>query len=179
MTTVKNESNVRFEFAEGFTVIQYDTTTWYRKHFNKCAQSAAVDFLVVDSGNTVGWLIEVKDFTTKPPEPHKDLLDTVTRKVRDTLAGVLAGAVGANVDEEVAFFKRILRARKLRVVFHCERPTHPSRLHARSPDPADLTQKLRQSLNAVDGRVVVTDCASSHRDFPWSTTWSPGPGGQP
>jgi hypothetical protein len=69
-----------------------------RKHFQGCADSKAVDFIAVRG--TEAWLVEVKDVTQTPPGPHRaQPWEAVTRKVRDSLAGALAGAWRADPDE--------------------------------------------------------------------------------
>jgi hypothetical protein len=172
MPTSFQESNVAWVFQDDCNVVQYDESSWYRRHFNGCADSAAVDFVAVH-GETV-WLIEIKDFTTSPPDRQKGpLWQIVTAKVRDTLAGVVAGAANAgNADEQVLFREATART-QLRVVFHCERPTNPRQLFSGMPDAADLQDKLRQALRAVDAHVRVVDCGRPLLGAPWTTTWAP------
>lgn len=181
MPTRFHESNIDWSFADGWTVIKYDESTWYRKHFNSCADSAAVDFVAVGASgcDVICWLIEVKDFTTEPPLPSKDLIAIITKKVRDSVAGVLGGAVNANTPSEKDFFGMVVGATRLRVAFHCERPVHASRLFRSLPDAADLRQKLRVSLRAIDSKVLVLDSSSELTHLPWAATWQPGTGGTP
>lgn len=172
MPTTFHESNVELTFEDGCRVVQYDASSWYRKHFNACADSAAVDFVVVRDG--VSWLIEIKDFTATAPHREKGpLWLIVTVKVRDTLAGLVAGGFKAGNADERRLFEAAVRAASLRVVFHCERPTHVRRLFASLPDAADLQDKLRQTLRAVDAHVRVIDCAHPLQGAPWTTTWAP------
>jgi hypothetical protein len=174
MPTVMHESDIDWRFEAGWMVIKYDDSAWYHNHFQRCAESAAVDFIVVhDSGREV-WLLEAKDYTTDPPNPNKTpLWLVVTHKVRDTLAGILAGAVRASVDAERELFRRAAKAESVRVVFHCERPKHKSKLFHTLPDAADLRDKLRRSLGLVDKKLLVVDCASQTERLPWTPTWNP------
>lgn len=181
MPTEFHESNIKWVFQDAWTVIQYDDSTWYRKHFNACADSAAVDFVLVEAAGAAGvcWLVEVKDFTTEPPLASKELMAIITQKVRDTIAGILGGAVNANTSSEKDFFRRVVGATRLRVAFHCERPKHASKLFKNLPDAADLQQKLRKSLRAIDTKVVVLDCSSDTSSLPWTATWYPAAGATP
>ncbi len=169
-----HESNVDFTVAAGWLAQRYDATTWYRKHFNACEDSAAMDFLVIDEQGTVLWMVEVKDFTQIAPDQQRpSLAKVVAKKARDTLAGILAGATRAGVDEERAFFARAARVPLIRVHFHCERPTHGSRLYRSLPDLADLKQTLRRLVRPIDPRVEVADVAHPALSAPWTTAWKP------
>lgn len=179
MATKFHESNIDWVFEDGWTVFKYDETTWYRKCFQACAGSSGVDFVAFQDHGTIGWLIEVKDFTKEPPVRSKDLVDIMTKKARDTLSGLVAGSINANTQEEKDVFARVFTTRQLRVAFHCERPTRKSKLFKRLPEPADLKQKLRKSLRAIDKRVVVLDCTSDFSAVPWTATWSPNTGATP
>lgn len=172
MTTTFHESNIDFEFDSGCDAIQYDDTAWYRKHFQGLEDSAAVDFVVVCGDTT--WLLEVKDFTQNNPDRAKgQLWDIVARKVRDTLAGILAGAVRANVALEQSTLDRARKQPKLRVVFHYETPKHPGRLFRNIELRANPQQKLQRVLRSVDGKALVLDTSSTPDSVPWSATWNP------
>jgi len=180
MPTSFTESNVHFEFADGYRVTKYDGWTYYRKHFQGCADSAAVDFLVLAEDGSDCWLLEVKDFTFEAPKPEKGpLADIVTRKVRDTLAGLLAAVTNANVAEERDFAAQVSRTNRLRVCFHVERPTTGPRALRTLPDRADLVQKLRTTLRPVDTKVEVTDTSLPSPKVPWRATWQPTPARNP
>lgn len=165
-----HESNIDWEFDGEYLV--YDQWTWYRKHFNGCAESAAIDFVILEED--VAWLLEVKDFTTTPPDPQKGpLYEIVARKVRDTLAGLLAGSVNAS-DAKQVFAQNVLRADKLRVVFHCELPANRKRLFPPQLTLSDLKQKLRKAVRAIDPHALVVDCnTTSSVQVPWTATWKP------
>ena len=117
MPTRIKESNIDWEFHDGWTASKYDGWTWYRKHFNACAESAAVDFVVVAVDDRTAWLVEVKDFTTQEPDKAKGPLhEVITRKVRDTLAGLTSAAVnGDGAEAELA--RRFRRVESIRVAF--------------------------------------------------------------
>jgi len=169
------ESNVRFDFPEGWAVIKFDDSAFYRKHLQQCAESAAVDFIAVSPDGRLCWFIEVKDFTSHAPDREKaPLWSIVAHKVRDTLAGMLAASWNAS-DEEREFAQGVVSSERLRVCFHCERPTHASRLMRSLPDEADLRQKLRAALRAVDSRIIVMGSTSTQPPVPWTTTWEPEP----
>lgn len=171
MASTFYESNLRWTFPDGWKVIKYDDSTWYRKHFQACADSKAVDFIVV--GSAEAWLVEVKDFTRTPPTPHKaQLWEAVTQKVRDSLAGALAGAWRAEPHEREVF-RALMAATTIRVVLHLERPKHVSGPFSKLPDAADLRDKLRKTLRAVDTKVLVRDSSTTHPSVPWTVEWKP------
>lgn len=168
---MEHESNIDWEFEGEYLV--YDRWTWYRNHFQACADSAAVDFVVL--ANDVAWLLEAKDFTTTPPDRQKEPLhEIVARKARDTLAGLFAGAISAG-DARQPFAQEVLGARKLRVVFHCELPTNKHPLFPPKLTLSDLKQKLRNAVKAVDPHALVVDCRTPAADAPWTATWNPHP----
>lgn len=173
MAKIYRESNLEFEFDKHWDVIQFDSSVWYRNHFQSCAESAAVDFIAVNSQESTAWLLEVKDFTSNDPLRSKDLIEIITKKVRDTLAGIVAGAKNANERAEQSIFSQLLEVGSLRVAFHCERPKHKSRLFKNLPDLPDLRTKLRQTLRAIDKRTHVVDSLTPNDEAPWTARWKP------
>lgn len=168
-----HESNLEFEFAKSWDVIQFDSSIWYRNHFQSCADSAAVDFIALNIQESIAWFLEVKDFTRDDPSRSKDLIELITKKVRDTLSGVFAGAINASNEAEKIFFSRFRLVKSLRIAFHCERPKHKSRLFKNLPDLPDLRAKLRQTLRAIDRRTHVVDTLSPNDEVPWTARWKP------
>lgn len=66
MPTQLHESNIDFEFPEGWTVSRYDQWAFYRNHFQNPGDRKAVDLLVIEDDDGVCWLVEVKDSTPAP-----------------------------------------------------------------------------------------------------------------
>ena len=47
---IKEESRLKFRFAENDTVIKFDDTKFYRDYFNKLPEAKGVDFISVAKG---------------------------------------------------------------------------------------------------------------------------------
>lgn len=149
------EDAMTFVFPDGWSVSKYDEWTFYRNHFQKVANSKAIDFLAIEPG-TCCWFIEVKDYRQHPRTKVSELADEIAVKVRDSLAGLVAAQLNATVEIEKAAAKLALRSPRLKVVLHLEQPMHPSRFH-RAIDPADIQQKLRQIIKGIDAHPVVVE----------------------
>lgn len=165
MPTV-TEGELTFTFPDGWHVTQYDARAFTKRFANVCGGSKAVDFLAYDPQQML-WLIEVKDFRTQQRTKEKDLTlwEEVAHKVRDTLAGLFAAKVDKSHDEH-ADAVRTLRAKHLRVIFHLEQPRTHSKLFPRAFEPADVQQKLKQILKAIDPHPNVVALADM-RAVPW------------
>lgn len=170
MTTLR-EGRVSWMFGDGWTATKYDDWSFYRNQVTGLAGgSKAVDVLALDPDIEVLWMVEAKDFTTEPRDRSKpELWLEVAQKVRDTLAGIVAAAC-VTCDEQ-ALARSLLGAKKLRVVLHIEQPSKPSKLFPQSYDPADLLDKLRGAVRAVDPHPRVVDTKSKR--LPWTSEWTP------
>jgi hypothetical protein len=122
--SVITEGRVTWTFPAGWTASKYDEWSHYRRQFQKCAGAKAVDVLAQQpDGELTLWLIEAKDFTTEERDREKeDLWLEVAKKMRDTLAGLVATAAYAD-DPERSMAAAFLRAKKFRAVLHLEQPT--------------------------------------------------------
>ena len=58
---IKEESRLKFRFAENDTVIKFDDTKFYRDYFNKLPEAKGVDFISVAKDKIA--FIEVKNCT--------------------------------------------------------------------------------------------------------------------
>ena len=58
---IKEESRLKFQFAENDIVIKFDDTKFYRDYFNKLPEAKGVDFISVDKDKIA--FIEVKNCT--------------------------------------------------------------------------------------------------------------------
>ncbi|MFC4159826.1 hypothetical protein [Chitinimonas lacunae] len=162
------------EIEEGLLVFRFDTAlagkyddwSFYRNQFNSAfGGTKAVDMICLDS--TAVWLIEVKDYRGHTRTKPTDLGDEVAAKVRDTLAGLLAARFNANDSEEKKLAKAVAQRKELRVVLHLEQPAKHSKLRRRAIEPADVQQKLRQLLKAVDPHPRVVERATTRAEMPW------------
>lgn len=154
MTTLI-EGDLAFVFPDGCLASQYDTWAFYRNHFQRVADSKAVDLVCVEAQWT--WLIEVKDYRRHPRKKSQELQDEVTAKVRDTLAGLAAAAANAGGAVEKRVAQRALAKRRWRVVLHLRQGRGATRLKPKVFDPATLRDKLRRVLKAVDPHALVVE----------------------
>ncbi len=170
MTTAIAEGALTFTFAPGAEASKYDDWSFYRNQFQKgCFKdNKAVDLLC--ELNRSAWLIEVKDYRVHPRTKAVDLADEVAIKVRDTLAGLVAASVGANDPVERAFARRMVKAQRMRVVFHIEQPATASRLRPQVIEPDKLKLKLRTLLKAVDAHPIVMNRNANDPALPWVAT---------
>ena len=68
------EGKLTIEFPTNWQVMKYDETTFYQKHFQKLAESKAVDFVAFEDGSDDQlWLIELKDYRIHPRTKAGDL----------------------------------------------------------------------------------------------------------
>ncbi len=148
---------------------RYDSWSFYRNQWGRARPGLkAIDLLVVTPAKVV-WFVEVKDYRQHPRTKVIDLADEVAAKVCDTLAAMLPARIHANDEPEQRLAQATLRGTRLRVVLHLEQPTKHSKLFPRAIDPADVLQKLRQRVRAIDPHPVVCERATVARHgAPWS-----------
>ena len=160
---------LRFTFPDGWTVSQYDDWAFYRRQFQSvCGGTKAIDILAVEN-TTCCWVLEVKDYRENPRTKAIDIADEVAEKVRDTLAGLFAAQLNANDDNEKNLARSAIRAKRLRVVFHLEQPYQHSKLFPRVIRLADVMQKLKRLIKAIDPHPQLVQIDSS-KHLPWFVT---------
>jgi hypothetical protein len=151
-----SEGRLTFIFDAGCGASAYDKRSFFRNQYQSvCGSSKGVDFLCIDNG--VLWLIEIKDYRRRNTPKPSNLAPDVARKMRDTLAGLMAAQCHANDAAERDFARRAARAGRLRVVIHVEQPEKISRLFPRAVDPADLKIQLEKLLKAIDPHPAIVD----------------------
>lgn len=152
-----------FTFPEGWTASKYDEWSFYRGDMNRiCNGLKAVD-LVALSPEKHAYFVEVKDYRHPDTEKPSMLADAVAAKVLHTLAAMLPARLNAQDTDEKTLSHQLLKCLSLKIVLHVEQ----SEKHSRMVDPADLRQKLKQRLRAVDAHPKV--CSVSHMaGLPWT-----------
>ncbi len=152
------EGNLIFEFPNDWYISKYDDWPYYRNQFQQCCGSnKAVDFLAienVDSHPTTLWLIEVKDYRLVDRTKAITLWDEIAIKVRDTLAGLVEAKM-YDAHAEHNFARNALRSESLRVVLHLEQAKTNLRGRKAVFNPADVQQKLKQSVKTIDAHPLV------------------------
>ena len=156
---------MEFTFPDNWEVEKYDDWVFYKKRFQSIGVGQkAVDIVAKDPRNTLWW-IEVKDYRIYKRTKVIDLADEVAIKVRDTMAGLLATSVNAETTER-AKAKKFIRIKKIRIVLQLEQPRVNSKLFPRAINLADVQQKLRKSIKAIDPHPRVTEGRNQHVSIP-------------
>jgi len=165
--TVITEGSLTFTFNVGCIASKYDDWSFYRNQFQQvCGREKAVDIICVENNNI--WLIEVKDYRRPNTKKVVNLHKALAQKVRDTLAGLVAAQCNANDHAEKQFAQDSLRTSRIHLVFHIEQPAKVSRLFPRAVDPADLKQKLKGQLKAIDAHPKIVNQHSPMAHMPWT-----------
>lgn len=151
-----NVDGLMFSFPQGWKTSKYDEWSFYRNQFSKQQNNIkAVDVLALAPSQTA-FLIEVKDYRHPNTEKPSELAQAIANKVLHTLAALLPAKLHANEFNEQQLAAAILTCTFLRVVAHIEQPAR----HQPVIDPADLKQKLRSLLKAIDAHPKVVSMNS-------------------
>ena len=154
------EGNLTFEFSAGWEVSKLDEWSFYENQFRRvCNGTKAVDILAVEPDLSSAWYIEVKDYRRHRRTKTIGVAEEIACKVRDSLGLVAAAQVRANDASEKGMAGFALRARQINVVLHLEQPVKPSRLFPREIDLANVQQRLRQLVRAIDPHARVCERA--------------------
>ena len=165
--TELREGDFTFSFPDGLPAMQYDRWAFYRNQFQSVAGgSRAVDIICL--AGQAAWLVEVKDYRCHRRTKAEDIVDEVSAKVRDTLAGLAAAAKNANTTEERRFAVEALGKRRWRVALHLEQPATRSRLRAKPFNPADVRMALGRKVKAIDAHPVVCSASSAPAGISWT-----------
>jgi hypothetical protein len=161
------EGNLIFDFiGNADDVTQYDQWIFYREHFSKLADGIkAVDFIFLEQDTC--WLIEVKDYRIHPRTKLIDLAGETSIKVKDTIAGLFAAKINANVQSERQFAQSANRKSRIRVVLHLEQPKIPSKLFPKIVDEANIKSKLKGKMRSIDPHPIVMDMNSKLDSVSW------------
>ena len=163
------EGDLIFTFANGWSAEKYDGWSHYRNQFmSTCGGTKAMDVLAMEPQGCC-WLVEVKDYRRHRRTKTIHLAEEVAKKVRDTLAGLVSARFHANDAGEMDAAKRALRSTNIRVVLHLEQTTKPSGLFPRAIDPADVLQRLKQLIKAIDPHPRVVESARM-ASIPWEVS---------
>ena len=168
-----------FEFPDGWLVMKYDATPYYKVKFQGKTKGArglkpemaAVDLVATNPNERepTMYLIESKDYRVnrrnKPISPDEEFI----RKVLDTLTGIIPSALCSSsfLHGEKILREQLKKARKLRLVYHFEQPARHSKLFPRPFDPADLQSQIRAELRVIDPHALVLD-----NTMPRKVAWS-------
>ena len=165
MTEIQ-EGKLKFLFPDNCEAAKYDNWDFYRKFFQSIVSGTkAVDILCI--AQDASWLIEVKDYRHHPRTKPIDLDDEVARKVRDTLSGLAAASANAQDGGERRLATRALAKQRWRVALHLEQQPG-STLRPQAINSADVLQKLRRRLRAIDAQPLVLNRQTPGSAEPWT-----------
>jgi len=163
------EGALTFQFPDGWQITKFDAWSFYRNQFQQvCGGAKAIDMFAIASNHCV-WAIEIKDYRGHRRAKTIELTDEVACKVRDSLAALVAARINANDEGEKQMSSAALACNRIRVVLHLEQPAKHSKLFPRAIDPAQVTQKLKQLLKAIDPHPQVV-AIGRLGDVGWSVT---------
>lgn len=160
-----NIDGLTFSFPAGWDATKYDEWSFYRNQFSRQKNNIkAVDVLAISLSQDA-YLVEVKDYRRPDTVPPSELAETIANKVLDTLAAMLPAKLHANDPNERRIAGAILACASLHVVAHIEQPAR----HQQVIDPADIKQKLKKLLKAVDAHPRITSI-SNMNGVGWTVT---------
>jgi hypothetical protein len=161
--------DLTFAFRDRWSASKYDEWSHYRNQFiNVCHGVKAVDVVALEPKGCC-WLLEVKDYRLHVRTKPSELADEVAEKVRDTLAGLVGAQFCAADDAERKLARQALRTPCLRVVLHVEQPAKHSKLFPRAIKLADVQQRLKQLIKAIDPHPRVVEIAAMS-GIPWTVS---------
>jgi len=163
-----DERNLRFHFSDLWSrVKRYDDHPDYRGAMQKLQGTSALDFVAIQGEDGPLFLIEVKDYRSLPIKDQEDILNgdlpaKVGRKVRDTIAGIIAAHHRGRSDEWATVIKRMTSPDpSIRVLLWIE-SDFPAGPDGR-PDLrlSVLTKGLKRQLRWLTPQVLVVSLASN------------------
>jgi hypothetical protein len=121
----------------------------------------------LSTGGNVSGLSRSKIIEKHPRIKPGGLPEEVAAKDRDTLAALVTARIRANDDGERNVADASTRANSIRVVLHLELAPHRSKLFASKLDHANIQQRLRQLVKAIDPHSLTVDRSQPNR-VPWN-----------
>ena len=157
-----------FTFPNGWTASVYDEWRFYRRDFiGICIGTRAVDILVLPPNGDCLWLVEVKDYRTHPREKPGGFAEVIAQKTRDTLAGLAAARLRADLPREQRVAHQALRCNRIRVIFHLETPTAGPDVGMWLTVRGNVQNKMRTLLGSVDPDAQVVSMSRTTQ-LPWT-----------
>ena len=112
--TIIAEGSLNFIFEPDCQVTKYDDWSFFRNQFQSvCGGEKAVDIICIK--NQKLWLIEIKDYRQPNTKKVVNLASSMSKKIRDTLAGLVAAQYNANNQQEKQFAIAALKTNNIAV----------------------------------------------------------------
>lgn len=166
-----------FDFDPAVAAGIYDKWQHYSDVWNASpGGQKAVDVVAVDGvPPSTAWLIEAKDFRviTHPPKPSNiaGLAQLVADKASHTLAGLADASRRAAVPVEKQLATDAITCASRRIVLHLEPHTGAHTALFPTGFAANVLQKLRQLMKAIDTNPLVLNIANTHLSgVPWTVS---------
>ena len=170
MSRTADVDGMRLTMPAGWWVWKYDESDFHQNQFQSFARVKAMDAVALEQGQTL-WLIELKDYRQNKRSKPSSVFDEVAGKVRDTLAGLAAARVRANVRQEKTLAQQAMTCTNVRVVLQLAQSGCPHRLFPQVIDPADGDLKLRKVVKQVDATPICAAGSLGQQNnlLPWNT----------
>jgi len=153
------EGLLQFYFGEPWQILKYDDCALYRNQLQKnLTDTKAVDFVGIGPDGHEGrltafYLIEVKDYRTESkPRTIGDVAETIAKKVRDTLAGLIALHRAEGMPKQWTDILTNAQNRIYVVLWSEEPIKNQQQLKTRA---SQLSKRLRQKLRWLNATVLV------------------------
>lgn len=163
MPVVRQVENLMFTFPDGWEAEKFDDWNYYRKHFSRQMDGIKAVDLLAKGPDGVAYFIEVKDYRHPGTVKPTGLPDAIASKVLMSMAALLPATLRAHDQAERALAASILNCTDLKVIAHLELP----QAHKPVVDLADIRQKLKQRLSAMDSHVKVVSM-NNMRGLAWA-----------
>ena len=151
------EGQLRFVFPDDWRATAVEKWSFYRNQFQSvCGGTKVVDMVAVESKKCL-WKIEAKDYRLHRRTKTIDLAEEIAIKIRDSLALLIAASANANDPDEKEMARAALKCPRLRVILQLEQPAKHSALFPRAIDPANVQQRLKQLVKAIDPHPLVLE----------------------
>jgi len=162
---VLNIDSLTFGFPQGWQADKYDDWSFYRNQFSRQMDGIKAVDIVALAPCKAAFLIEAKDYRHPDAEKPSELAQAIANKVLHTLAAMLPAKLHATDPAEQQLASAILACASLRVAAHIEQAPR----HRPAVDLADVKQKLRRLLHAVDAHPKVVS-KSRMQGLDWTVT---------
>ncbi len=165
----------RFRFDPGYLVCRFECSEYYaRSAQNFCNSCKEMDFVLYHPGKRDLWLIEVKDYRFDARPRVRELVDALSRKVRDTLFLLRAGAMSAPPETPAEgislrdMARMSMHATHLHLVFLLELGN--GGLFAGSGILSNIKDLLCRQMSFIDASLICVPITRSKGIGPWQVT---------
>lgn len=164
----------RFTFEAGYEVCRVECSSFYSRQVqNFCEGTKEVDFMLYHPGKRELWLIEVKDYRFDARPKVRELIDVLSRKVKDSLFLLRTAALCSPEEQALEgmplreFARLSADAVTVRLAFLLELNT--ARLFPDGSMMANIKSLLLGEMRFIDENLVCAPITYPGRVGPWKT----------